>query len=82
MNGTEGDRCEKTKEFKELLERRTGLPVELWDERLTTVAADKIMTESNILGERRREYVDEIAAMLILQGYLDRLSHQSKEEEE
>ncbi|MCM1258260.1 MAG: Holliday junction resolvase RuvX [Roseburia sp.] len=82
MNGTEGERCEKTKEFKEMLKRRTGLPVELWDERLTTVAADKIMTESNISGERRKEYVDEIAAMLILQGYLERLSNQSEEEKE
>ena len=82
MNGTEGERCEKTKEFKNLLERRTGLPVVLWDERLTTVSADKIMTESHISGERRKEYVDEIAGMLILQGYLDYLSHQSKEEKE
>ena len=71
MNGTEGERCEKTKEFRDMLVRRVNLPVELWDERLTTVAADNIMTESNITGERRKEYVDEIAAMLILQGYLD-----------
>lgn len=81
MNGTEGERCEKTKEFRDMLVRRVNLPVELWDERLTTVAADNIMTESNITGERRKEYVDEIAAMLILQGYLDYLSNQSKKEE-
>ena len=67
MNGTEGERCEKTKEFRDMLVRRVNLPVELWDERLTTVAADNIMTESNITGERRKEYVDEIAAMMILQ---------------
>ena len=81
MNGTEGERNEKTKEFRDMLVRRVNLPVELWDERLTTVAADNIMTESNITGERRKEYVDEIAAMLILQGYLDYLSNQSKKEE-
>lgn len=74
LNNTEGERCEKTKEFKAHLERRTKLPVELWDERLTTVAADSIMTESGIFGEKRKEYVDEIAAMLILQGYLDFLN--------
>lgn len=71
MNNTEGERCEKTREFKEMLEKRTGLSVELWDERLTTVAADQIMIESGIRREDRKDYVDEIAAMLILQGYLD-----------
>lgn len=74
LNNTEGERCEKTREFKAHLERRTKLPVELWDERLTTVAADNIMTESGIFGEKRKEHVDEIAAMLILQGYLDFLN--------
>ena len=71
MNNTEGERCEKTKEFKELLERRTGLEVVLWDERLTTVAADRSMMETWIRRENRKEYVDEIAAIFILQGYLD-----------
>lgn len=79
MNNTEGERCEKTMEFKEKLEYRTELPIVLWDERLTTVAAHDIMTESGIHGEERKEYVDELAAMLILQGYLDFL-HNSKEE--
>lgn len=74
LNNTEGERCGKTREFKAHLERRTKLPVELWDERLTTVAADNIMTESGIFGEKRKAYVDEIAAMLILQGYLDFLN--------
>ncbi|MCH5332638.1 MAG: Holliday junction resolvase RuvX [Agathobacter sp.] len=73
MNNTEGERCERTKEFQELLERRTGLPVILWDERLTTVAAHDSMIEMGIRRENRGEYVDEIAAMLILQGYLDSL---------
>ena len=73
MNNTEGERCERTKEFQELLERRTGLPVILWDERLTTAAAHDSMIEMGIRRENRGEYVDEIAAMLILQGYLDSL---------
>lgn len=71
MNNTEGERCEKTKEFKEMLERRTGLEVVLWDERLTTVAADRSMMETGIRRENRKEFVDEIAAIFILQGYLD-----------
>lgn len=74
MNNTEGERCEKTKEFQEMLTRRTGLPVTLWDERLTTVAADRHMVESGIRRENRKQYVDEIAAVFILQGYLDYLS--------
>lgn len=82
MNNTEGDRCEKTKEFKEMLERRTGLEVVLWDERLTTVAADRTMMESGIRREHRKEYVDEIAAIFILQGYLDYLSMHNKTQEE
>lgn len=72
MNATEGVRVELTKEFQEKLERRTGLPVVLWDERLTTVAADKAMMEAGIRRENRKEYVDMIAAVLILRGYLDR----------
>ena len=58
MNSTEGERCEKTKEFKEMLEKRCGLPVILWDERLTTVAADRSMMETGIRRENRKEYVD------------------------
>lgn len=76
MNATEGVRVELTNEFKDKLERRTGLPVTLWDERLTTVAADKIMIESGVRREHRKDYVDKIAATLILQGYLDRRSMQ------
>ena len=68
-------------DFKEKLERRTGLPVHLWDERLTTVAADKAMMEAGIRRENRKDYVDMIAATLILQGYLDRRSMQLKEEQ-
>ncbi len=75
MNGTEGERCEKTKEFAELLKKRTNLPVELWDERLTTVEADRIMMETGVRRENRKQYADEIAASLILQGYLDSLKN-------
>lgn len=82
MDGTEGERCLKTLEFKEMLERRLKLPVELWDERLTTVEANHIMKETGIRRGQRKEYVDEIAAMLILQGYLDYISCQKKEEKE
>ncbi len=71
MNATEGERVELTMEFKEKLERRTGLSVHMWDERLTTVSADKAMMEAGIRREKRKDYVDMIAATLILQGYLD-----------
>jgi len=77
MNGTEGVRVELTNEFKEKLERRTGLPVTLWDERLTTVAADKAMMEAGVRRENRGNYVDMIAASLILQGYLDRRKNEA-----
>jgi putative Holliday junction resolvase len=78
MNNTEGERCERTQEFKEMLEKRTGLEVVLWDERLTTVSADNAMMEMGIRRENRKEYVDEIAAIFILQGYLDFLANQKK----
>ena len=71
MNNTMGVRAELSLDFKEKLERRTGLPVTMWDERLTTVAADKAMMEAEIRRENRKEYVDMIAAVFILQGYLD-----------
>ena len=79
MNNTEGERVEKTLSFRDMLERRTGLDVVMWDERLTTVAADKAMMEAGIRRENRHEYVDMIAASLILQGYLDALSIQKQQ---
>lgn len=78
MNNTEGERCEKTKAFQADLKRRTGKEVVLWDERLTTVAADKTMMEAGIRREHRKEYVDEIAAIFILQGYLDYLHNEKQ----
>ena len=73
MNDTLGERAKLSLEFKDKLERRTGLCVVMWDERLTTVAADRAMMEAGIRREHRREHVDKIAAIFILQGYLDSL---------
>ena len=73
MNNTLGERAEKSLEFKEMLERRTGLPVVMWDERLTTVEANRALMEGNVRREERGKYVDALAAVLILQGYLDRI---------
>lgn len=78
MNDTEGERCERTREFKELLEKRTGLEVILWDERLTTVAANEAMIEMGIRRENRKEYIDQIAAIFILQEYLDYVVNSTK----
>lgn len=74
MNNTIGERAEKTLEFQEKLERRTGIPIVLWDERLTTASAERTLMESNVRREDRKKYVDKIAAVFILQGYLDSLS--------
>lgn len=71
MNNTLGDRAEKSLAFKEMLEKRTGLPVVMWDERLTTVEADRTLMEGNVRRENRKLYVDKLAAVYILQGYLD-----------
>lgn len=81
MNNDIGERAEKSLEFKEMLERRTGLPVVMWDERLTTVEADRTMMETGIRRENRKEYVDMIVAVFILQGYLDYLSNQQATQE-
>ena len=78
MNNTLGERAEKSLEFKEMLEKRTGLPVEMWDERLTTVAAEQVLMESGVRREHRKEYVDQIAASMILQGYLDYRKNRSE----
>lgn len=74
MNNSLGERAEKSLAFKEMLERRTGLPVIMWDERLTTVSADRVLKESGVRRENRKEYIDRIAAVFILQGYLDSLT--------
>ena len=74
MNNTMGDRAVKSLEFRDMLERRTGLPVIMWDERLTTVAAQRVLIEAKVRRENRKEYVDELAAIFILQGYLGSLA--------
>ena len=71
MNNTIGERAEKSLQLKETLERRLGLPVIMWDERLTTVEADRTLIEAGVRRENRKKYVDMIAAVFILQGYLD-----------
>lgn len=73
MNNDIGERAEKSLEFRSMLERRTGLEVIMWDERLTTVAAERMLIESHVRRENRKKYIDKIAAVFILQGYLDSL---------
>lgn len=72
MNNTEGVRVELTKEFAENLERRTGIAIELEDERLTTVEANRILEETGVPVSGRKEHIDKMAAAIILQSYLDR----------
>ncbi|WP_394925678.1 Holliday junction resolvase RuvX [uncultured Robinsoniella sp.] len=79
MNNTIGDRAEKSLAFKEMLERRTGLEVFMWDERLTTVEANRTLMESNVRREDRKKYVDQLAAVYILQGYLDSEAMRAKQ---
>ena len=74
MNNTIGERAEKSLEFQQMLERRTGLPVIIWDERLTTVEANRTLMEASVRRENRKQYMDKLAAVFILQGYLDSLS--------
>lgn len=71
MNNTIGERGRLSEEFKQKLETRTGLEVVLWDERLTTVSAMNVLKEGEVRRENRKAYVDKLAAVLILQGYLD-----------
>ena len=79
MNNTEGERVEKTTAFGEMLERRTGLPVVYWDERLTTIAAEQVLMESGVRRENRKAVIDKIAACFILQGYLDHIRFKQSE---
>ena len=79
MNNTVGERGEKTLAFGETLKRRTGLPVLLWDERLTTVTANRVLMESGVRREERKAYVDKLAAVFILQNYLDSLVRKEDE---
>lgn len=82
MDASEGGRALLTREFADKLSRRTGLPVHFRDERLTTVAADRAMDEAGIRRDERKEHVDRLAAVFILQGYLDERARRPLEETE
>ncbi|WP_062198809.1 Holliday junction resolvase RuvX [Massilibacterium senegalense] len=71
MNGTIGPRAEASKDFAEKVEDKTGIPVVLWDERLTTMAAERVLLEADVSRKKRRKVIDKMAAVMILQGYLD-----------
>ena len=71
MDGTEGPRAEATRKFVDALTQALGLPVELWDERLSTVAAQRTLLEADLSRAKRREVIDQMAAQFILQGWLD-----------
>lgn len=75
MNNDIGDRAVKSLEFGKALERRTGLDVVMWDERLSTVSANRVLMETGVRREDRKAYVDKLAAVFILQGYLDSKSN-------
>lgn len=72
MDGSEGERAEKTRQFGDMLARRTGLPVVYQDERLTTAEADEILADSGIRRQDRKTYIDQVAAVLILEDYFSR----------
>ncbi len=71
MNGSYGPRSELTREFMQRLAEHSGLPVEAWDERLSTMAAERVLLEADVSRARRRKVIDKMAAAVILQGYLD-----------
>lgn len=75
MDGSEGPRCQSTRAFARNLERLTDVPISFWDERLSTVAAEKALLEADTSRKRRSEVIDHVAAGYILQGVLDRLRH-------
>lgn len=78
MDDSIGERGKKTEEFQAALERRTGLPVILWDERLTTVAADEILEESGVPKKDRKKVIDKVAAAIILQEFLNSMEAEAK----
>ena len=78
MNNDEGERCAETEDFKAMLERRTGLPVILQDERMSTVSAERILMEGGVRRENRKDYVDKMAAAFILQTYLERMNYEQE----
>ncbi|MEQ8900381.1 MAG: Holliday junction resolvase RuvX [Roseovarius sp.] len=79
MDGSEGPRCQSTRAFARNLERLTDLPIGFWDERLSTVAAERALLEADATRKRRAEVIDSVAASYILQGVLDRMRHMRAE---
>jgi len=75
MDGTEGARCQSTRAFARNLTRLTEVPITFWDERLSTVAAERALLEADTTRKRRAEVIDHVAAAYILQGALDRIRH-------
>lgn len=73
MNGTKGERAEKTEEFVEKMKAVIDLPVTFWDERLSTVMAERQLIAADVSRKKRKGVIDKMAAVVILQGYLDRL---------
>jgi putative Holliday junction resolvase len=82
MDGSEGPRAQSTRAFARNLERLTDLPMTFWDERLSTVAAERALIEADTSRARRAEVIDHVAAAYILQGALDRMAHLRAEERE
>ncbi|UWQ92865.1 Holliday junction resolvase RuvX [Aliisedimentitalea scapharcae] len=80
MDGSEGPRCQKTRAFARNLSRLTDLPIGFWDERLSTVAAERALLEADTTRKRRAEVIDHVAASYILQGALDRMRHLKMEQ--
>ena len=80
MDGTEGPRCQSTRAFARNLEKLTDLPIAFWDERLSTVAAERALLEADTSRKRRAEVIDHVAASYILQGALDRMAHLEAEQ--
>ena len=74
LNNEEGERCGKTREFAQMVHQRSGLEVIFWDERITTVLADAALAEGNVARENRKEYIDKVAASLILKSYLESIA--------
>lgn len=72
MDGTQGESAQRAQAFASALAERTGLPVDLWDERLTTVSAIGFLNQTNVRGKKRKAVVDTVSAVIILQDYLDR----------
>jgi putative Holliday junction resolvase len=82
MDDTEGERARRTLEFQDSLKRRTGLPVVMSDERLTSVEAEEIMQKQGIPREKYHDYVDMIAANIILSEYMEKMREQEEKQQQ